>query len=532
MNLRDNVFPAVLGRVCTRPCEPACRHGWEGLGQPVAICFAKRSADDFAAHRKPVVLEPWFDATGKSVGVVGGGVAGLTVARQLALLGHQATVYERHRRAGGMMVQGIPSFRLPRDVVEREIRQVEACGVTIRCGVDVGGDCTLAALVAEHDAVVIAAGTYRPHTPDLPGKDLRGIRHGLYFLKAANDGKPDGVGKQVVVVGGGFTAVDCARMAKRLGAETVGMYYRRSREEMYITPGEIEDMEDEGIGFEILCIPLGYEGSHGQLEAVRFARARLGDPDASGRRQPHAIPGSEFKVAADTVLLCTGQTPDLSWIDEALRDTLVEEGRRLRRPGPHRTAHAGVFVAGDFATGAVSLIDAIGDAKACARDVDAQLMGEDRLRDILWIEDAATTGRTRELDAIERQPMPRRPVDERGMDVEVDTGFANEAARTEASRCYLCHYKFEIDNDLCIYCDRCLKVKPRENCIVRVDTLTLAEDGRITGYQRSTRSANYNLLFIDQKECIRCGACAEVCPVECISLQRVSPRTVRACDPA
>ena len=530
LNLRDNVFPAVLGRVCTRPCEPACRHGWEGLGQPVAICFAKRSADDFAAHREPVVLEPWFAASGKSVGVVGGGVAGLTVARQLALLGHQATVYERHDRAGGMMVQGIPSFRLPRDVVEREIRQVEACGVTIRCGVEVGIDLGLGALTDEHDAVVIAAGTFRPSTPDLPGKDLRGIRHGLPFLKAANQGKPDGFGRQVVVIGGGFTAVDCARMAKRLGAETVAMYYRRSREEMYITPGEIEDMEEEGISFETLCIPLGYQGSNGQVQEVRFARARLAGPDASGRRSPHRIPGSDFAVPADTVLLCTGQSPDLSWMDEAMRETLVEEERRLRQLGKHRTAHPGIFVAGDFGTGAVSLIDAIGDAKACARDVDAQLMGEDRLKDVLWIEDAESTGRTRDLDAIPRHPMPRRPAPERALDVEVETGFDEQTASTEASRCYLCHYKFEIDNDLCIYCDRCLKVKPREGCIVKVNRLNFAEDGRITGLQASTRGSNYNLLFIDQKECIRCGACAEVCPVECISLQKVSARTVRTCD--
>ncbi len=174
INLRDNVFPAILGRVCSRPCENACRHGWEGNGEPVAICFSKRSAADFG-QAAPVVLKPRGAPSGKTVAVVGAGVAGLTAARELALAGHRVTVFDKHDKPGGMLYQGIPAFRLPRALIEREIGQVAATGVEIRCGVNVGTDVSLAALAAQYDAVIMAAGTLRPNLLDLPG--IRIARH-------------------------------------------------------------------------------------------------------------------------------------------------------------------------------------------------------------------------------------------------------------------------------------------------------------------------------------------------------------------
>ncbi|HEX7812878.1 MAG TPA: FAD-dependent oxidoreductase, partial [Burkholderiales bacterium] len=185
INLRDNVFPAILGRVCSRPCEDACRHGWEGNGDPVAICFSKRSAADFSS-RAPVILKP-AAATGKKVAVIGAGVAGLAAARDLALAGHAVTVLEKHRSPGGMLNQGIPAFRLPRAIIDREIHQIAAIGVKVRCGVNVGTDTTLRQLAGDFDAVVMAAGTLRPNVLDLPGRDLRGLEHGLSFLLQVNE---------------------------------------------------------------------------------------------------------------------------------------------------------------------------------------------------------------------------------------------------------------------------------------------------------------------------------------------------------
>ena len=501
INLQDNIFPAVLGRTCTRPCEPACRHGWDGLGEPVAICFAKRSADDFRARRAPVVLDKLFPESGRSVAIVGAGASGLAVARELALWGHRVEMYEAHREPGGLMIQGIPEFRLPRDIVRREIEQIIALGVTIHCGESIAAD-RCRELGDSHDAVVLAAGTHVPFLPDCPGVDAKGVHHGLEFLKRVNDGERPDPGQRVVVIGGGFTAVDCARMARRLGAETVGMYYRRSEKEMYIGEHELHQFRTEDVEAHFRLAPVAFlTDDNGSVRAVRFIRTELRDT-GEDRSVPVPVQGSEVEVPADTVLLGTGQKTAGWWKDLD-----------------------GVFIAGDAHTGPGSLIDAIGHAKQVARQVDHALMGTDRFETVVHVEDAPETGRTRQMDAIPRQPMPELPVPDRGVTDEVEIGQEHDEAHTEASRCYFCHYKFEIDNELCIYCDRCLKVKPVDKCIVKISDLIYDDADRINGYVESTNPRNYNRLHLDQNQCIRCGACVEVCPVECITLQKVTQTT-------
>lgn len=554
INLHDNVFPAVLGRVCSRPCESQCRHGWDGLGEPVAICFSKRSAADFKTQDL-VVMEPWFPPTGKKVAVVGGGPAGLAAARNLALLGHRVTVYEKHGRPGGMMNQGIPEFRLPRDVIDREIEQVRRQGVEIVCNTAVGKDLPLGKLLQDFDAVVLAAGTLRPNLLNIPGSQLKGIRHGLEFLLEANELRKSDVGEHIVVIGGGFTAMDCARTAARLGVETVELeletteqgepvimkpkgesvkvLYRRSQAEMLITPGELEELGHEGIPMHFMVSPKAYvDDGHGRVKAMRFVRTQLGDPDASGRRKPEEIPGSEFEVPAETVLLATGQFPDTVWIEGGLREQLVDQDQWLKSGRRQQTAVAKVFTAGDFATGARTLIEAIAHAKECARQVDQFLMGEVRLRDVAVIEDVAVTGRIREMDYVERQPMPTLPLPKRTLVAEVEQGFTPELAVDETQRCYLCHYKFEIDQDTCIFCDWCIKAKPRPDCIVKVSNLIYDAQDRIAGYTRALTAETTKLIWINQADCIRCGACVDACPVDAISIQKVNKRQVRASDEA
>lgn len=501
INLRDNVFPAVLGRTCTRPCEPACRHGWDGLGEPVAICFSKRSADDFMQSKDPVRLDPLFPPSGKTVAVVGGGASGLTVARELCLWGHAVTVFEAHSEAGGLMIQGIPEFRLPREIVRREVDQIAAQGVHFECNQQIDAS-RLRAMQTEFDAVILAAGTHEPHIPDLPGTGLTGVQHGLTFLKAVNAGARPDVGDEVLVIGGGFTAVDCARMARRLGASRVGMYYRRSPNEMYIGEHELHQFETEGVTARFQVAPIEILGdADGRVCAVRFAETRM-VAQADGRACPERISGSEFELPCTTLLLGTGQKAS-DWWQEI----------------------PGLYIAGDALKGPGSLIDAIGHGKSVARTVDRALMGADRFETVVIAEDAKSTGRSREMDALPRLKMPERDSAARGITDEVETGLSQEDSTTEASRCYLCHYKFEIDNDLCIYCDRCLQVKPVENCIVKVSDLIYDQNDRISGYIPSTGTRNYNRLHLDQNECIRCGACVEVCPVECITLQKVSQVT-------
>jgi NADPH-dependent glutamate synthase beta subunit-like oxidoreductase/NAD-dependent dihydropyrimidine dehydrogenase PreA subunit len=530
INLRDNVFPAILGRVCSRPCEDACRHGWEGLGDSVAICFSKRSAGDFNTSER-VVLDPIFPSSGKRVAIIGSGPAGLAAARNLALLGHTCTVFEKHERPGGMLNQGIPEFRLPRDIIEREIDQVRQQGVDIRCGVAIGEDITLEALLADHDAVIMAAGTLRPNMLSMSGDEAQGVAHGLPWLLNANEHHNAIIGKSVLVIGGGFTAMDCARTAERLQRETVSseetsvrVCYRRSQNEMLVTPGEVEELENESIPMEFMVSPQAYDVSDDDaVKGMHFTRTTLGEPDDSGRRRPLPVPGSAFTHPADTVLLATGQFPDTSWIDEALRPDLVNTEQWVKSETSHDTAIPKLFVAGDFSTGATTLIDAIGHAKTTARNVDAFLMGEVRLIDTALVADSRTAPRARKLDAIERVDMPTLPILSRAFAAEVETGYEADASVTEASRCYLCHYKYEIDNSRCIKCDQCIQVMPRPNCISRINALTTDADGIVTGIEEQKGAIDYNAeYFINQAECIRCNACLEVCPTECITVQKVS----------
>jgi len=523
INLQDNVFSAVLGRVCARPCEAKCRHGRDGQGEPLAICFSKRAAADFFAG-EPVVLAPLFDQpTGKRVAVVGAGVAGLTAARELARCGHAVTVLEKHVQPGGMLNQGIPAFRLPREIVDREIEQVRRCGVEIRTGVEVGKDLSLAHLLANHDAVVLAAGTLRRNRLDLPGGDLAGVQHGLDFLLDVNEQRLTALSGPTIVIGGGFTAMDCARAAKRLSGGNVTVCYRRSRHEMLVTPGELEELEREGIPLEEMLAPTGYEGDDNRhVRGVRFVRTALGEPDTSGRRRPVPIPGSECVWPADNVILATGQMPDTAWIDDPLRGQLVGGDGWLKSGRAVRTAHDKLFAAGDFAQGAMSLIEAIGHAKRCAREVDAFLCGAERWGELAVVEQAAGTGREPGTNGAVRQAMPARPVSERRLTTEVELGFSAKTACAEATRCYLCCYLLDLDTNQCIHCGACLEVKSAERCIVptwglnRRKAVGSAEPSVAEFFQERAR------LTISQDDCIRCGACADVCPVRCIRIRRIT----------
>ncbi|MGD2139140.1 MAG: FAD-dependent oxidoreductase [Burkholderiales bacterium] len=537
INLRDNVFPAILGRVCSRPCEAACRHGREGNGEPVAICFSKRSAADFA-DAAPVILEPIFPATGKKVGIIGAGVAGLAAARDLALYGHEVTVYEKHKRPGGMLNQGIPAFRLPRDVIARELAQIAALGIDIQCDVRIGRDIQIEDLLARHDAVVMAAGTLRPNFLSLAGEKLNGVEHGLGFLLAVNENERRSVGHKVAVVGGGYTAMDCARTAARLGAQTA-VYYRRGREDMVVLPGEVEELLAEGSSLNNYCSPLGFEGGDA-VHGVKLVRTEPGERGSDSRRLPREIPGSQFVAQADNVILATGQFPDTAWLSEGLRTQLVGEDGWLKSGKAFRTANPRVFVAGDFAQGATTLIQAIGHARDSAKAVDEFLVGHRRLTKVARAGKAfqsktpggATTGRRAEMNVIPIHPMPLLPVSERVGEAEVETGYDEVTAREAASRCYLCHYKFEIIDSKCVLCDECLKVKPVPGCIVEIAGLQRDDAGRITGYrpveQGKTDSLYYNRLWIDQDQCIRCGQCESVCPVNAITIQKVGVATQSA----
>lgn len=532
MNLRDNVFPAILGRVCSRPCESECRHGWEGNGEPVSICFSKRSAADYREKQEPKLLKPIFPSSGKAVAVVGAGVAGLAAARELALWGHKVTIFEKHSRPGGMLNQGIPVFRLPRDVIDLEIDQIRRLGVEIKCGVAIGGETKLSKLQTTFDAVVLAAGTLRPNMPEVPGVHYPQIQHGLDFLLQINElGRTD-IGKRIVVIGGGYTAMDCSRTAIRLGAQ-VRVFYRRSEDELLILPDELKQLREESGFMDFCCTPVQFFGEDSHLKGMKLVRTKAGKNTSRSRSLGVPIAGSGFDVETDHVILATGQFPETSWIEPSLKQKLVGSDQWLTSGSNPRTVEKNIFVAGDFATGASTLINAIGHAKNCALEVDTFLMGSKRLHAAVAIESAYTgTGRVPTMDLIPRQHPTITPVGNRTFTAEVERGFTKADSPHEAARCYLCSYKFEIDNTKCVLCDECLHVKPKANCIVEASSVYLDEASHSIKFDPIvpglTNSLYDGRLWIDQNECIRCGACMDACPTGAISLQNVSKCMVTA----
>jgi formate dehydrogenase major subunit len=528
INFRDNVFPGVLGRVCARPCEDACRHGRPNNGESVAICSLKRSSHDLGGSLKvpPNVKKP----SGYCVAVVGAGVAGLATARDLALDGHKVIVYEKHHRPGGMLVQGIPSFRLPRDVIELEINQVLSLGIELRCGVNIGDDESLDVLVQSHDAVVLAAGTLKGNRLNIPGDNLPGIEHGLNFLMEVNECGRQEIGSRVTVIGGGYTAMDVARTAVRLGADTT-VYYRRGQEHMVVLPGEVQELLNENGTMNYFQAPHQFSGKT-SVERVEFLKTFISIQ--GGRQVLGNEEGSSVEINTDSVILATGQQADTHWVSGQIGGSIMSAQSGLSIVNEYHTPNPKVFVAGDFATGATTLIDAISHGRKAASRVTQFLTGASLPIRKVKIEKkkfaADFTGgqfpRTQEMNVIPIQPVPVIDATERYDGAEVELGYDQALTDQAGKRCYLCHYKFEIDNRLCVLCDECVKVKPTEDCILPISNLSLDDNGSVIKYKELQKgesdSLYYNQLWINQDKCIRCGQCEAVCPVGAITIQKVS----------
>lgn len=420
INQAVNILPGVLGRICSRPCEQSCRHGEAELGKPVNICHLKRAAADSRDRAAQPLIQPQA-ANGYKVAIVGSGPAGLAAAHDLALNGFTVTIFEALDRPGGMLRYGIPEFRLPRRVLQEEIANVLGLGIELKTGIRVGTDRSLDSLLKEYQGVLLAAGCYEANELGVEGESLPGVLSGLEFMMDVCSGYPREVGRKVLVIGAGFTAFDCARSALRLGASEVTMCLRRTEEDLRVTRSEILETRMEGIKIETLMQARRILGSD-RVKGVEFLRSRPGALRADNKREIAAIPGSEFSLEADCVIVATGQRQSVLPVPGGQEGVDQELGQG-KAPVVAKKMN-GLYLGGDYLTGPTTVIEAIASGRRAAKTMARDLSGKSCKEPVVRMQAATITDRKRAWDFIPPVEMPTiSPPTERlqSMDLEVET---------------------------------------------------------------------------------------------------------------
>ena len=526
LSREPNPVAAMCSYVCSAPCERACRRG--DIDRPLAIRAMKRFLVEWhEASGIPDVM-PHIEARAEKVAVVGAGPAGIAVARELAMKGYGVDVYDSLPFAGGTMLIGVPAFRLPREAIEMDVKLVERLGVTFHYNTNIGVDIAFDDLQSRFDAVAITAGAMNAVALDVPGGDLEGVQYGVDFMKKANLGEELYVGKDVVVIGGGYTAMDCSRTSLRHGAENVAIVYRRTRSELVVDEEELGETEREGVRMEFLASPVEVLGEDGHVVGVKFIRNRLGEPDASGRRSPVPIEGSEFVIKADVVIPAVSQAADLTFLPVEA-DFEVNRGRVKVDPATYATNVRGVFACGDFVTGPTTLIEAAGHGKKCAYAIDRYLAGRTDVTVAANVKMSSqwTFEMPEFYDVLPRQHIPMTALAERmpstdpdvNFTTQVERGYDATAAVAESTRCLMCNYNIWFDPFRCTLCGACADVCP-EGIIHMVDINTLKSEGLLTELDEAYGWRDGAAMVLDEERCIRCALCVKRCPFDAITMER------------
>ena len=488
--IKDKIpLPASIGRVCPHPCEKACRRQY--VEEPISIAFLKYfAADNVRNSGEPVVAKKQAP-TGKSVGIIGAGPAGLTAAYYLAAAGHAVTVFEAMPKPGGMLRYGIPEYRLPKKILDAEIAEIESLGVNIVCGVRIA----LKEIKDKFDAVLVAIGAWNNMGLRCKGEELTGVMGGIEFLRKVALGQPTGLGRSVAIVGGGNTAMDACRTAVRCGAENVYVIYRRTRDEMPAEDIEIEEATEEGVTFKFLTNPAEIIGSDGKVSAVKLQVMELGEPDASGRRAPVPVEGRFETLEVDNVICAIGQKVNATGFEEL---ELNARGIIAADEASYQTSVPGVFAVGDATNrGASIAIEAIGEAGRAAKVIDAYLAG----LDMPYRKPFVSERNKDDIDfsVYEKAPraaMPVRPAEVRKHDfLEVNLGFEDGAARAEAARCLECGCHDYGDCKLIEYAN-----------------LYPIDPARFAGVKHERfKEQKLGVIERDQGKCILCNLCVREC---------------------
>ncbi len=535
INWKSNVFPGILGRTCDRPCEPACRRG-RVEKEPVAICRLKRVAADFKDDIRARLPQPAAAKNGKRVACIGAGPASLTVARDLAPLGYDVTVFDADKLSGGMMRTQIPKFRLPDSVIDEECGYILDLGVNFVAGRRID---SLKALLAEgYDAVFVGSGAPRGRDLDIPGRQeaAANIHIGIDWLSSVSFGHIDRIGKRVVVLGGGNTAMDCCRSARRLGGEDVKVVVRSGFEEMKASPWEKEDAIHEDIPIFNYMVPKAFTHEGGKLTGIVFEKVRA-ERDEKGRRQlvPTGEPDEHFPC--DDVLVAVGQENAFPWIERDIGIEFDKWDMPKVDTATMQSTLPGVFFGGDAAFGPKNIIWAVAHGHEAAVSIDKHCQGEDIKHRPLpavdlvsqkmgiheWSYDNEIT-----LDKRYRVPLRDKVVALKDIRAEVELGYDVKLALSEAHRCLNCDVQTVFTGSLCIECDACVDICP-------MDCITFTPNGEEGELRQRLRAPAPNLsqdLYVadnlrtgrvmvkDEDVCLHCGLCAERCPTGAWDMQK------------
>ena len=545
LNWESNVFPGVLGRTCDRPCEPACRRGrLTEAEEPVAICRLKRVAADYKESIDERLPSIPTQKNGKRIALIGAGPASLTVARDLMPLGYDITLYDEQKMGGGMMRSQIPSFRLPESVLNEEVNYILNMGVHthFRQRVD-----SLAKVMNEgYDAIFVGTGAPKGKDLKLPGRDegADNIHIGVEWLASVAFGHTKSIGKRVVVLGGGNTAMDCCRTAKRIGGDQVTVTVRSPFSTMKASPWEIEDAQHEGIPILDCHVPLEFVTDNGKLVGVRFEKV-VAEFDASGKRKLAPTGEAPVLIECDDVLVAVGQTNSFPWIERNLGINFNEWDMPEVDKTTFQTTNQQVFIGGDAAFGPENVITAVAQGHQAAISIDLFCQKQDvnkrpapgsnlvsqKMGIHEWSYDS-------QVEDDPRYKVPLIATDKALADLhqEVELGFDPQLALKEAERCLNCDAQTVFTAESCIECDACIDICPTDCLTMTMD----AEESQLR--QRLTAPANNTdqLLYVsdklktervmvkDEDVCLHCGLCAERCPTAAWDMQKFTYQVTKA----
>ncbi len=535
VNWESNVFPGILGRTCDRPCEPACRRGRveESNGEkpePVAICRLKRVAADNKDDIRPRLPKAPEKKNGKRIACIGAGPASLTVARDLVPLGYHVVVYDSDAMAGGMIRTQIPRFRLPESVIDEEVGYVLDMGVEVRLGRRVD---SMKSMIAEgYDAIFVGTGAPRGRDLDIPGRKEAAknihIHIGIDWLASVSFGHTDKIGKRVIVLGGGNTAMDCCRTSRRLGGNDVKVIVRSGFEQMKASPWEKEDAMHEGIPILNYLVPKTFEHRNGRLTGMTFEKVKALYDDI-GRRQlvPTGEPDQHFEC--DDVLIAVGQANAFPWIERDAGIEFDRSGMPVVDKVTMQSTHSRVFFGGDAAFGPKNIIWAVAHGHDAAISIDKACNDEDiRVRPAPtvnlisqkmgiheWSYDNDISTQLRH-----RVPLKDQTIALKNIKVEVELGFDQKTAYAEAQRCLNCDVQTVFAAPQCIECDACVDICPMDCITFTANGEEPELRGRLNAPARNLSQDLYvsdllktaRIMVKDEDVCLHCGLCAERCP--------------------